>query len=173
MTALKVSDVGGGQEIVIRPDHRLARGLLTGGLLTGLLVGELSLVGQLLADVQRNSVLLDLFLVLWSSVSAWVALLMLWISFGRQVVSIRGSDLTIKYKIGPTTISRPKTFAIAHIQGIRIEERTYKFRGKPTVKRAITFDYLGQKQDLLTHLSAQRADSLLAGPLHRFVPPAP
>jgi hypothetical protein len=51
---------------------------------------------------------------------------------------------------------------------MRIEERKYQLRGKTTVNRTVTFDYLGKKHLLLSHLSAQRAESLLSGPLHKF-----
>jgi hypothetical protein len=116
----------------------------------------------------RAQVPLYVFLVLWLSASAFLAFSTLWILFGAQVVSIRGGDLTIRHSIGRVTIGRRRAFAVAHIQDMRIEERRYKVRGNPAVKYAVIINYLGQRRELLTQLSAQRAESLLAGPLHRF-----
>jgi hypothetical protein len=133
-------------------------------------LGDLSFICAFVAkNVQRPPVSLCAFLVLWLGASALLALSVLWMLLGVRIVVIQNSQLMISHKIGPATIGRPKAFAIAHIKSMHIEERSQSFRGKTTVKRAITFDYLGQREELLSDLSAGLAESLLSGPLRRFV----
>jgi hypothetical protein len=93
---------------------------------------------------------------------------LLWTIFGIQQVLIRSEDLTVTRRIGPASVGKPETFALAHIRGMRIEQHNYKSRGKATIKCTIAFDYLGEKRFLFNHLSAQRADSLMSGPLYRL-----
>jgi hypothetical protein len=164
-----LSTDSGGQEIVVRPDHRLPKALLTLVILLAWVGGGLALIDDLFAKgVHGTSILVCSLILVWLGAGAVLALSLLWTLFGMQQVLIRSGDLTLTHRIGPASVGKPKTFSLAHIRGMRIEERKYKLRGKTTVKYTITFDYLGEKRVLFSHLSVQRADSLMSGPLYRF-----
>ena len=51
----------------------------------------------------------------------------------------------------------------------REARRKLKIRGRSRIKHVITIDYLGQRRDFLVYLSKERGESLLDGPLRRFV----
>jgi hypothetical protein len=168
MTELR-SESGGDREIAVRPDHRVPKGLLRVVALVIWVVGGFGFIEDFFAKgAQSISILLWLFILMWLGVGFIIALDLMWILFGVQQVLIRSETLTVIRKIGPASTGKHKTFALAHIRGMRIEERKYKLRGKTKVNRTVTFDYLGKKHLLLSHLSAQRAESLLSGPLHKF-----
>jgi hypothetical protein len=141
---------------------------MTALMIAGLVVGGRSFIAEWVVSAPRHWVPLYFFLMLWLSATAFLLLAMVWVLFGAQVVSIRGDNLAIKNNVAQTKIGRQKAFATDGIENLRIEERTYKIRGNATAKSVITFDYRGQRQNLVTHLSAERAESLLNDLLRRL-----
>jgi hypothetical protein len=169
MNELPSTNDSGGQEIVVRPDHRLPKALLTLVILLAWVDGGLEFIEDLFAKgVHGTSILMCSLILMLLGVGAVLALLLLWTLFGMQQVLIRGADLTLTHRIGPALVGKPKTFSLAHIRAMRIEERKYKLRGKAIINYTFTFDYLGEKRLLFNHLSVQRAGSLMSGPLARF-----
>ena len=169
-----VSDDGNQTIVIIKTSHRLVRGLLLATVLVLWVMGTLSFPYDFIAKGPRGFpgiafVFLALVLLAWLAAGGLFIQELIWIIFGAVVVSIRDIDLTTEYKVGPITIGKPKVFAVANIQCMRIEERSYKFKGKKTVKSAIIFDYLGTKRQLAARLSKQEAESLLKSALHKFV----
>lgn len=159
----------GGHEIAVRPDHSLPKTLLASAILVVWGVSGFAFVKALFAEGAHGSLLLLCFLALtWLGMGVAIVLSLLWTLFGTQKVLIQKEDLTVTRGLGPVYFGRPETFALAHIQGMKIEERKYKSRGNATVKCAITFEYLGEKQFLFTYLAAEQAESLMRGPLYRF-----
>lgn len=162
MNASHYSDNASEPEIVVRPNHRFAKGLLVIFLLTGLAVGGVSVISQFHNASQRMFFPLCIFVVLWLGAGTLTVFSLAWISSGAQVVSFFGDTVMLAYKIGARTVGKAKTFSAADIRNLRIEKRTYKVRGNIATKYAIAFDYLGKKRDLVTSLRIGDADSLLA-----------
>jgi hypothetical protein len=168
MTEL-LSESSGGREIAIRPDHQLAKALLRLVALVIWVTGGFGFIKDFRAESLHSiPISVWLFMLIWSGGGIVLALDSLWILFGVQQVLIQSQNLTVTRRIGPVSISKPKTFAIAHVRRMRVEENRFRLRGKTIVNHTVTFDYLGKKRLLLSNLSAQRAESLLSGPLHRF-----
>ena len=160
----------GHDEIVVRPEHRLAKGFLNVVLLVAWLVGGISVasgvfVGRLAASRAESYV----FLFLWLCASGLLVLPLIWTILGAQVVTLHGMELAIEHRIGPMRIGRRKAFRIADIHAMRVEDRRYRVKGKEVMTQVIAFDYLGEKQDLVSGLSNQRAESLLHGPLRKLI----
>jgi hypothetical protein len=169
MNELLPTNDGGGQEIVVQPDHRLPKALLTLAMLLAWVGGGFAFFDDFFVrGVHGISILGCSLILIWLGPAAALVVSMLWTIFGIQRVLIRSEELTVTRRIGPTSVGKTETFALAQIRGMRIEQRKYKSRGKATIKCAITFDYLGEKRFLFKHLSVQRADSLINGPLCRF-----
>jgi membrane protein implicated in regulation of membrane protease activity len=153
----------------VKPTHRLVKGLLIAALLTTCVVSGLSFASRLFARVVEGApVVLYVFVPVWLAATAILTVSLVWIIFGAQVASTRGGDLTVRHRIGPIVIGRPKVFTASDIQRIRVEERRYKIRGKAILRYAIIFDYLGRPSSLFEDLSKEQAESLLNGPLQRF-----
>jgi hypothetical protein len=170
MVALGPASEGADQAIVVKPCHRLVGGSLNAFALTVWLGGGFSFAHEWPAtNSTASTVFLYALLILWLAASALLILSLGWILFGAKVVSTRDGSLMIEYRVRSTTIGRPEAFAISYIQGMRSEERRHRYRGKTTIKHAITFYYLGHNRELIAQLSRQRAEALLNGPLRKFV----
>jgi hypothetical protein len=157
----------GNREIVVRRDRSFAQQFLITVTLTVILIlsigRELYIAGEVHAGhvkSPRDIPFLYLLLLGWALV---------WVLFGAEVLTIGSGELTVKLQIGPIAIGRAKVFSVANIRDMRIEERKLKIRGRSRIKHVITIDYLGQRRDFLVYLSKERGESLLDGPLRRFV----
>jgi hypothetical protein len=159
-----------GQEFLIKPENRFIRGLWTSLFLGFIVYGGTSLSSQIFGKNLKGAPFffgLSAFLALLA-IAAYGGIWLAWLACGAETVSTRGGKLTIRYKLGPIQIFRPRFFDLVYVRDMRIEERRRKAKGKTIVNHAITFDYLGKREDLSAYLSERKAESLLAGPLRRF-----
>ena len=125
----------GGQEIAVRPDHRLPKTLLASAILIVWGISGFAFVKSLIGEGAHGTLLLLCFLALtWLGVGVAIVLSLLWTLFGMQQVLIQNEDLTVTRRLGPVNWGTPETFALAQIQNMKIEERKYKSRGRATVK---------------------------------------
>jgi len=164
---LSINDI---PEIVVKQNHRLVKGFLSIVIVASWVAGGLLFISEFLhKELKDVPVTLYVFLILWLAASVILILSLAWIVFGAVVVSIQDNALTIQRKMGSIMIGRRGIYAIGQIKNMRIEDDIYKYKSKIGVKHAITFNYLGHKLRMFSHLSKQEAESLLNGRLQKFV----
>jgi hypothetical protein len=160
------------REIIVRSEaHLFGRAFVVTVSIGCLFVG-LNFVYKALSQQPGGTPIIIIFcvlLILWAAASTIFILSSAWLFFGAQVVVLRGDKLKVEHKIGQISIAKPRTFSRPNIQDMKVERRSYGYKGKKVIKYVITFSYRGRTENLFSGLSERRANELLSGPLHEFV----
>ena len=157
------------QKVVVKPSSRLMERLLAPAALVIWMMGLLSLV-QNSADIIRSSPYILVYGAgaLWLVLGIVLIMSIMWEISGQNLLLIDNEKLIVRKMIGSISIVKKKMFYVKNIEHMKLEQRTYHFRGNASVKYVITFHYQGRNQQLLTFLSQQQAEALMNGPLSKF-----
>lgn len=157
-------------QLVIRPAIRLVSLGLSSVAALALASFALAAVG--VAIFSNDRVLDRLILAFMSaasiSLATYAALTPVWQFFGKEVVDIGPSKLSITEMIGRRRV-RSRTYDTRRVRNMHAGKVKYVAKGHPFAHAAILFDYDGSTVNFAWRLPDQEMRSLLDGPLHGFV----
>ena len=159
-----------GCQLVIRPAIRLASLCLMG--LSALALASFALTAAGVVIFGNDRALDKLILAFMSagsiSLAFYFALSPVWQIFGKEVVDIGPSVLSITEMIGRRRV-RSRTYDPRRVRNMRLGKAKYVAKGHPFAHKVVLFDYDGSTVNFAWRLSDQEMWSLLDGPLHEFV----
>ena len=172
---MTIVDDNDGKKITVKEVIRLSEAALLVVAFCFWGVAEANLVlmlGQQVKNFSSETVLLSGCFLLFQLFGIALISIFLWRAFGSQAISLRGSEIIVTNKIWSYNSQKPKSFNVRSMSNVRSEERTHRSKfGELGKDFSIVFDYSGQKEELLTSLTKEQANSLLGGALKTLVAP--
>lgn len=154
-------DALGAVTITARPSHRLMKGLTYSITFFACLYAGYRMEGAVKYGEHGAPITLAIaWFCLWLLVTVLFGSTLLWIVFGREVVFIQPTVLSLWREIAGLKFLNKKVFLRAEIKNIQIEEYQLRQKGHTFNRYALVLDYRGENTRLLSLLSSEDAMAL-------------
>jgi hypothetical protein len=165
-TRIRVQQSGDSLRIVIGPERRVASAFLT---LTVFGFPLFAICGALLISPPTRSAetaIIGVFMILAAAMLLWGLFDVSFRLFGWEELALDEQTLTMLIRI--FGYRKTKSYARAAIKDLRYEERLTSRRGAGYYRRAITFEYEGQKVSTFRQITREEGERLIKGPLNEL-----
>ena len=108
------------------------------------------------------------WLLVMVTIVSYSAMIVLWRLFGKEVVDIRKTQLSVDILVGRFRL-KSATYEIAKIKSIRCQTKEFMASGHRFSYDALTFDYDEKEIQLARGLPRERINELLSGPFNALL----
>jgi hypothetical protein len=138
-------------EIVVRPNDRLIRGLLVCTMMAWWL-------GQAVQFLRDRSGLL-VFAPFWVALFTPMAWLLGWVIVGRWVFTASNGELVVDRRLGTIGFWRT-AYSIASLTGFRVEEQRRKIKGNTSLRYRVLMDGVSGTREVAWYRRKVEAETL-------------
>ena len=119
----------------------------------------------------RPSVPALIFLCVWFAgflfFTAGFVVSLLWRFFGTEEIVVTTETLTLTATL--FTHRRSRSFALADVESVRVDEKKYRSKGHEMLRRTIAFEFAGKTEHSRSQLAKDEGESLMRGPLEEVM----